>query len=252
MKKYDNLLESLRELEKDFVKGWDFSKVNSSILNEEKSWNYEAFVDSYLREGAKILDMGTGGGEFVMTLDHPRDLITVTEEHIPNYNLCLERLVPLGIDVHKVYKDDLLPLEDGLFDLIINRHSPFLPEEVFRTLKPGGYFITQQVGNKNNAELVLKMTGKEKDVKEHLSFNEQVNGLKEYDFEILVAIENFLNVKFCDMSAVMFYGKSIVWDFPDFCADKYIEHLANCQKEVEENGYVSSTEHRYLILARKK
>ena len=35
---------------------------------------------------------------------------------------------------------------DSSFDLVINRHEIFGAKEVFRALKPGGLFLTHQVG----------------------------------------------------------------------------------------------------------
>jgi SAM-dependent methyltransferase len=47
----------------------------------------------------------------------------------------------------------LLPLADATFDLVINRHESFDAREVQRVLRPGGTFITQQVGAQDLIEL---------------------------------------------------------------------------------------------------
>ena len=47
----------------------------------------------------ELLDMGTGGGEFLLTLGHPGEHTTVTEGYPPNVQLCRQRLEPLGIQV---------------------------------------------------------------------------------------------------------------------------------------------------------
>ena len=43
--------------------------------------------------------------------------------------------------------------------MVINRHGDFNPDEIYRVLKPGGLFITQQVGAENDRELVELLCG---------------------------------------------------------------------------------------------
>lgn len=92
--------------------------------------------------------MGTGSGEFLLTMNHPYNLTSVTEAYTPNIKLCRETLLPLGITVAQTFNDNKLPFDNDVFDIIINRHSSFDLYEVNRVLKSGGYFITQQVGEK--------------------------------------------------------------------------------------------------------
>ena len=47
-----------------------------------------------------------------------------------------------------------MPFGDNSFDIVINRHGNFDVKELFRILKPGGIFVTQQVGAENDRELV--------------------------------------------------------------------------------------------------
>ncbi|WP_442863859.1 methyltransferase domain-containing protein [Anaeromicrobium sp.] len=67
--------------------------------------------------------MGTGGGEFLLSLNHPYEKTAVTEAWEPNVKLCKEKLLPLGICVRQAHEDNELPFEDNSFDMIINRHS---------------------------------------------------------------------------------------------------------------------------------
>ena len=48
-------------------------------------------------------------------------------------------------------------LEDESFDACINRHGDFDPKELCRVLKPNGLFITQQVGDRNDRDLVERV-----------------------------------------------------------------------------------------------
>ena len=147
---YSKLKEVWKKEEQATFKGWDFSYLENRWDDEELPWNYEVILKKYLKPDYKLLDMGTGGGEFLLSLNHPYSNTSVTEKWIPNVKLCKQKLEPIGIQVKQVFNDSELPFEDNTFDIIINRHESFDIKEVERILKPEGIFITQQVGGKNN------------------------------------------------------------------------------------------------------
>mgnify|MGYP000429405630 CR=1 FL=1 len=109
-------------------------------------WNYEAIVRRYLSPESRLLDIDTGGGEFLLSLNHPPENTSATEGYPPNVSLCQALLPPLGIDFREAGRSDCLPFDSGSFDLVINRHGRFDARELYRILKPGGCFVTQQVG----------------------------------------------------------------------------------------------------------
>ena len=116
-------------------------------------------VREFLRPGVRLLDMGTGGGELLLTLGHPYELTSVTEGWEPNLALCQKKLAPLGITV-KYYdseKEMPLPFPDDSFDLVIDRHESYDLSEVRRVLKKNGFFVTQQVGGENDLPLVKRL-----------------------------------------------------------------------------------------------
>lgn len=123
-----------------------FSHLKNRWEEQATPWDYRKIIDQYLSNEHSLLDMGTGGGEFLLTLGHPYENTSITEGWEPNINLCKETLEPLGIRVKQVFDDNLLPFEDQTFDVIINRHESYNLKEVRRVLKKEGIFITQQVG----------------------------------------------------------------------------------------------------------
>ena len=147
---YGKLIELWREEEKKAFKGWDFSYLQNRWVEEELPWDYRDILIKYLNPDYKLLDMGTGGGEFLLSLNHPYRNTSVTEMWEPNVKLCKEKLEPLGIEVKQVFDDGELPFESDAFDMIINRHESYDIKEVERLLKPNGIFIIQQVGGENN------------------------------------------------------------------------------------------------------
>ena len=132
--------EWIKEEEKFSLIGWDFSYVAERWVTENMPWDYGKIIKSTLKNADILLDMGTGGGEFLLTLEHPYEKTYVTEAYLPNVELCMSKLAPLGIIVAQTFDDDELPFDNETFDIIINRHESFDISEVSRTLKPGGYF----------------------------------------------------------------------------------------------------------------
>ena len=79
--------------------GWDFSHIGERYTEEtDLPWNYRDCILRYLKPDMKILDVDTGGGEFLLSLEHPCHNISATEAWPPNVELCTRTLLPLGID----------------------------------------------------------------------------------------------------------------------------------------------------------
>ena len=125
------------------IHGWDFSHIADKYEEEHDiPWDYDSLVRQYLKKDMKLLDYDTGGGEFLLSLGHPYENTAATEGFPPNVKLCQEKLIPLGIDMRECSDPAHLPFGDSSFDLVINRHGDFFPDELYRVLKPGGLFIT--------------------------------------------------------------------------------------------------------------
>lgn len=248
---YSKLKESWEKEEKATFKGWDFSHLENRCDNEELPWKYEHILNKYLKPNHKLLDMGTGGGEFLLSLNHPYNNTSVTEMWPPNVELCKEKLAPLGIEVKHVVDDSALPFKDNSFDIIINRHEFFDIREVKRILKPDGIFITQQVGGKNNEILSNILI---KDFIPLYADNTLEDNLKKLGnslFEIIYANEYFPYLRFKDIGAVVYFAKIIEWEFPNFSVENSFKELCKLQDDIIHKGYVESIEQRYIIVCRK-
>ena len=142
------------------IHGWDFSHIEGRYMEEDDlPWDYREEILRYLKPEMRILDIDTGGGEFLLSLNHPHENTAATENYPPNVDLCRETLLPLEIDFRAADGKGVLPFEDASFDMVINRHGDFNPSEIYRVLKTGGLFITQQVGAENDRELVELLCG---------------------------------------------------------------------------------------------
>lgn len=144
-----NYLKAIWKQEEEVARihGWDFSHIDGRYeVEADLPWNYEALVRQHLESGLDIMDYDTGGGEFLLSLNHPYDKTSATEGYPPNVKLCAEKLLPLGINFKECHDPSDIPFEDESFDLILNRHGSFDAVESFRLLRQGGIFLTEQVG----------------------------------------------------------------------------------------------------------
>ncbi len=238
--------------EKRAVTGWDFSCLQSRWRHEPLEWDYKTIVKNYLRDQDLLLDMGTGGGEFLLTLEHPLEKTSVTEAWPPNIELCAKRLVPRGIRLYPVEDDNRLPIENNSFDIVINRHEAYVLSEVSRILKPGGLFITQQVGGDNCESLVRRViTSNAPPLYEGFSLATERPKFYEHGFEILSTNENYTELKFFDVGAVVFFAGVIEWSFPGFSVESCFDNLCALQHELENTGFISTSEHRFVLVARR-
>ncbi len=248
---YDELKEQWLYEENHVFKGWDFSHINGRWKSEILPWDYHKIVLYYLKSTDKLLDMGTGGGEFLLSLKHPYALTSVTEAYPPNVELCKKKLEPLGITVRQTYDDDKLPFQHEGLDIIINRHESFDASEVNRILKSGGYFITQQVGGKNNNDLSYRLIKNFTPLFPAHTLDNNIAILKNAGFKIIESNETFTPIRFFDVGALVYFAKIIEWEFPGFSVETSFDRLCECQMEIQEKGFIQGTEHRFIIVAKK-
>lgn len=247
----DALREVWKKEENLALSGWDFSHIEGRLIEEKLPWDYRARLKEFLKPYTRLLDMGTGGGEFLLSLKHPFHLTSVTEGFEPNYELCVKKLSPLGITVKKSVDGEPLPFEDESFDLVINRHEFYDISEVRRVLKKGGHFITQQAGGENGKSLAQKVLPGY--IREASDFNleNQVPAFKKAGFKVVYRNQAYPVSRFTVIGALCWYANKAQWEFPGFSVDDSFERLLTLQDELKDKGGVLFQEHRFIIVAKK-
>jgi SAM-dependent methyltransferase len=242
----------ISEAEKPFS-GWDFSYIQGTgrLVDSPLSWSYTSKVLKHIKKSESLLDMGTGGGEYLSMLQPLPQKTCATEGYKLNIPIARNCLEPLGVSVYEVLEDEQLPFEDKQFDLIINKHESYSAKEVFRTLKPGGIFITQQVGGRNHLDLNQLLGANEDFGHAHWGLDYALKEIQEAGFTVLEQKEDFPASRFYDVGAIVYYLKAVPWQIPDFTVEKYFNKLTSIHNMIQENGFLDVQSHRFLILAVK-
>ena len=247
------LKQWLQEEEEAHIHGWDFSHIRGKYEEErDLPWSYEEIVRQYLRPDVKLLDIDTGGGEVLLSLGHPCENLAATENYPPNVELCRETLLPLGINFKRADGNGLLPFPDGSFDMVINRHGDWNPDEIWRVLKKGGVFITEQVGADNDRELVGLLLGDDLP----LPFPGQYldiarTAFLDRGFSVLKAEEAYRPIKFWDVGALVWFARIIAWEFPGFSVRNCLDRLYRAQELLEQKSVIEGKIHRFLLVTQK-
>ncbi|MBR5363099.1 MAG: class I SAM-dependent methyltransferase [Oscillospiraceae bacterium] len=236
------------------IKGWDFSEIEGKWADGDAllPWDFKAIVQQYRRDDMRLLDMDTGGGEFLLSLGHPHEKTAATEGWAPNVQFCRVRLLPLGIDFREMTDDAQMPFADASFDLVLNRHGSYDVSELWRVLKPNGIFLTQQVGAENDRELVTRLLPDVPVPFPEQYLDTQLAQFRAAGFEILAEDEAYRPIRFFDTAALIWFAKVIEWEFTGFSVDRCFPQLVKTEAEIREKGAVCGSIHRYYFAARKR
>ena len=239
------------EKQRAFI-GWDFSYLKNKYVQEETPWNYQNIVKCYLKPHMNLLDIGTGGGELLKSFGHPYHKTSVTEGWDKNYQLLLKTLKPKGIDVQFVTENDYLNFPDNHFDIIVNSHASFSVNEVARVLKKDGWFISQQVGDLNGLTLSSKLIPHFKKEPFDFHLSSVLSELKMNHFTILYANEDYPAQNFFDMDGLIYYMRTISWEFPEFSVKNNFSELLYIYEELRNKGFIYNQQHRFIFVAQLK
>ncbi|MFH1405041.1 MAG: class I SAM-dependent methyltransferase [Patescibacteria group bacterium] len=241
----EELYQQWKQDEEANFEGWDFSYLKNRWLEEQPPWDYEGKAKELVSQSTAVLDMGTGGGEkFAMLAPFPEHTIAI-EAYKPNVSVARKRLESLGVKVIEANESYELPFSDGEFDLILNRHSAFKSSELFRILKVGGVFLTQQVSGENLNDMIVEFNAipKYKDwILERIQ-----QQLKDAGFEIEEVQKWTGKMHFNDVGAIVYFLRAIPWIVEGFSVDGHLPFLQKLQKKLEDTGKLIFTQKRFLI-----
>lgn len=216
----------------------------------EPPWNYLALAKAATVKAHDILDVATGGGEIFASLAPFPGRATAVEGYAPNVAVARARLTPLGVSVFRGRTRTGMPFANEAFDLVLNRHGGFRPAEMHRILKPGGVFLTQQVGGDNLGDLVAEFDAKL--VRPEHTPSRVREDLIALGFEIRDVREWSGPVEFSDVGAIVYFLKAIPWVVEGFQMDRDLERLRKLQARLESGERLKFTYTRFLVEAEKR
>jgi SAM-dependent methyltransferase len=239
------------------VTGWDFTWFEGRATEERPPWGYARMLGTRMSAlagipGVAALDLQTGGGEVLATIPAGPPRLVATESWPPNIEVARRNLARLGAEVVPV-EDELsdLPFRDGSFDLAVSRHPVAVPwDEVSRVLKPGGGYLSQEVGDGSVRELTESVMrpppgdGPTRDPKRAARAAERA-GLTVTDLR-----EFRGRMEFFDVAAVVVFLRKVIWIVPDFTVDGYRDRLRELHERIKAHGPFVATTSRFLIEAR--
>lgn len=250
----DQLLERWREEERPQPEGWDFADLADRMSESAVPWDLGAIYRLALGGATSVLDMGAGGGEFLLTLADalPEDTVA-TEGWPPNVAVARRALAPIGVDVVEYGAPDEdvdavpMPFTDARFDLVLNRHESFSPRELARVLSPGGQFVSQQVGGDEAHELG-DWFGEHAELP-HVNLRDVSRELGGAGLEVVDSAEHTGSYVFQDVAALLAYLQLVPWETPeDFSVDRYAEQLLSLHRS-SRGGPVTLTRRRFWLRA---
>lgn len=229
--------------------GWDFSYLAGRMTEDEPPWSYLDLAKAAVAGAQDILDIATGGWEVFSSLAPFPGRARAVEGYVPNLAVARRRLSPLGVEVFQGNTRSGMPFEDRTFDLVLSRHGGFRAAEMHRILKPGGTFLTQQVGGDNLADLVAAFGARLAYPDNTL---ERVCGeLAALGCEIQRREEWRGAARFHDVGALVYFLKAIPWVIEGFEVESSLDVLEALHRQLQSGLPLEFTYSRFLVRAVK-
>ncbi|MFJ6568240.1 class I SAM-dependent methyltransferase [Streptomyces sp. NPDC091292] len=235
------------------VEGWDFSWFDGRATEERPSWGYAGLMAGRLARATAALDIQTGGGEVLASAPALPPLTAATEAWPPNVARATALLAPRGVVVVASPEDAPLPFADGAFDLVVSRHPVRAHwPEIARVLRPGGGYLSQEVGPASVFEVVEYFLGPQPEATRtardpgRARRDAEAAGLRITDLRA-----ERLRIEFLDIGAVVHFLRKVIWMVPDFTVERYRVRLRELHERIVAEGPFVAHSSRFLIEAHK-
>ena len=178
--------------EKEFyeeIKDWYFSKFEIESVSLTK-WDLYKLLNKVATEDSKILDLGTGGGEKLLSYFPKTKEILGTDFSEGMIETAKKNLKLSGReDVTFRIMDNLdMDVPDDYFDIVVARNTVTDPRQIYKCLKKGGYLLLRGV-DKDDCWSLKLLFGR----------GQEYNDVKPIS---IIDYENVLNAGFKDVELV--------------------------------------------------
>lgn len=132
--------------------GWDFSRMATE--RDSVPWDFVQVVKNFLRPADIVLDVGTGGGERLLSLSSNYASAVGVDPDPAMIRVARDNAQPTSnVRFVLASAERLEPLDDGPFDVVLTRHAPVDVAELDRVTRAGGLFIHQGIGTRNMSNI---------------------------------------------------------------------------------------------------
>jgi SAM-dependent methyltransferase len=259
----DDLDSLLAQAEDQPFSGWDFSWLTGRVTEQPPPWDYTALVAKRARRSPDLLDLGTGGGEWLAGLPSRPPVTVATEGWPPNVAVAAARLRPLGVVVVQVEAapdnadqasgepSGRLPFRTSTFHLVTDRHESFVAAEVARVLAPGGRFVTQQVGSGNDDDIYRLLALAPPPPARRWDLGVAVGQVQAVGLEVGGGGAGEGVYWFADVGALVWYLKAIPWTVAGFTPAAHRPRLAALHARIAAEGPLRVRQQRFWLEAVK-
>ena len=228
--------------------GWDFSQAQNRPILEPLPWDYRAVARPFVDAAQRMLDLGTGGGEILLTLAPLPPFCVATELSEPRAQVARRRLSAHSVRVAVLESTRPLPFRPGAFDLVLIRNSAFIARHIGEVLNREGVFLTQQVARGNLADLLqvlgLKEGNPDWQYPEQAAADLRAAGFTSVEFQ---TFDSFF--EFVSLGAMLWFLEGILPGRVEVSA--CYEGLLELQRRADRGEKLRFTRKRYLLTARK-
>ena len=233
------------------VEGWDFSWLAGRASEERPPWGYARLVAARMATVSAALDIDTGGGEVLAEVPEPPPLLVATEAWPPNVEVAHRTLRRVGATVVRVAETPPLPFRDASFDLVVSRHPvDTWWDEIARVLRPGGSYLSQQVGAGTVRELSEAILGPLPPPTSRQP-EQAVAAARAAGLEVVDLRRATLRTVFHDIAAVVYFLRKVIWTVPGFTVDRYRDQLRRLHDRIQAEGPFVAHAQRFLIEGRR-
>lgn len=210
--------------------GWDLAQLGERISVDRPGWDFAAIVAEHAHGAQTMLDVDTGGGEWLASLPARAARTVATESWPPNIDVARDRLRPFGIEVLRAepVSDNVdqrggeprLPCEDASFELVTARHAAYVPDEIARVLASTGTFLTEQVGG-DYGDFYEALGLSRPRITRRWTLELATAQLQDAGLSVVDGADGFERTTFFDTDALVWYLTAVPWAVEGFSTEGY-------------------------------
>jgi ubiquinone/menaquinone biosynthesis C-methylase UbiE len=200
-----------------------------------------------------VLDSGCGDGRFTLTIaPHFRKIIGNDTSKLM-LDAALKHQKEKGIKNVEFIEKDIRSLNypENYFDIIYARRSVVIYSLFYKILKPGGYFLTIDIGEKDTKDIkVIFGRGQNYGKWDNSVLESDIAEAKNSGFEIVYAKDFYYNEYYLSQNDldVFLQGVPIFEDYDSTKDKKYLEKYV---KKIQTGKGIDLPRHRVVLVAKK-